>query len=265
LLDEVGEMSLTMQPKLLRVLQNRTFRRVGGNRDIDLKARVVSATNRKLSAERQDGMRSDLYFRLAGFTIVLPPLRHRPEDIDLLANHFLLDFAAKYPGVPTRISAAAAELMLSYPWRGNVRELKRVVEQAAVLCSGSVLGDDAVARTLDERHGVPQARLGADGRESASGIMPAVNPRSAELGPVTTSWTRSHDALVPANLHASSSTSSSGLRALGLPDDVGLNAIQQRLILDAYEANSRNLSRAARALRIPRTTLRDRLKRYGCL
>ncbi len=225
LLDEVGEMALSMQPKLLRVLQNRTFRRVGGAKDIELKARIVSATNRKLSAERQDGMRSDLYFRLAGFTIVLPPLRHRREDIDLLANQFLLDFANQYPGVPTRISPAAAELMLEHPWTGNVRELKRVIEQAAVSCKESVLGPDAVAlpREYPESGNFPVAR------------SPAFEPE-----PITRAS--------PVNV-----------------DDLGLNELQQRLILDAYESNARNLTKAAKALRIPRTTLRDRLKRYGCL
>lgn len=260
LLDEVGEMALSMQPKLLRVLQNRTFRRVGGSRDIELKARIVSATNRKLSADRQDGMRSDLYFRLAGFTIVLPPLRHRPEDIDLLANHFLLDFASEYPGVPSRISSAAAELMLAHPWRGNVRELKRVIQQAAVLCNGSVLGQDAVAQAIDERRGTNRNPT-SDAQSGSFPIADRVAQYEAE--PVASVWTR--PTAIPGPVKASTSVSSSGLHAISLGDDVGLNELQQKLILDAYEANAHNLTRAARALRIPRTTLRDRLKRYGCL
>lgn len=259
LLDEVGEMALSMQPKLLRVLQNRTFRRVGGSKDIELKARIVSATNRKLSAERQDGMRSDLYFRLAGFTIVLPPLRHRPDDIDLLANHFLLEFAACYPGVPARISPGAVEVMLSHPWSGNVRELKRVIEQAAVLCRASVLDEGVLLQAIDERRGVnraPQRALAT----AASVRQPSVDESESE--PVSSVWSRGNDFVEPAN---DSSPPPSGILPMGFADDIGLNGVQQKMILDAYEAHAHNLSRAARALRIPRTTLRDRLKRYGCL
>jgi two-component system, NtrC family, response regulator AtoC len=252
LLDEVGEMALSMQPKLLRVLQNRTFRRVGGSRDIELKARIVSATNRKLSAERQDGMRSDLYFRLAGFAIVLPPLRHRAEDIDLLANHFLLDFATQYPGVPTRISARAAELMLAHPWTGNVRELKRVVEQAAAMCTGSVLDEESVARAIDERRGLNR---GAPS-EPMSGRRPILDPDGV----------RPKGAWPSASEPPESNTQLPNVSLVGMRSgEGGLNELQQRLILEAYEANAQNLSRAARALRIPRTTLRDRLKRYGRL
>jgi two-component system, NtrC family, response regulator AtoC len=259
LLDEVGEMALSMQPKLLRVLQTRTFRRVGGAKDIELRARIVSTTNRKLSAERQDGMRSDLYFRLAGFTIVLPPLRHRPEDIDLLANHFLLDFAAQYPGVPSRISAAAAELMLTHPWSGNVRELKRVVEQAAVLCTTSVLDEETVAQAIDERRGVNRSSR----RESISGSYSiALSATGPETESVTATGNRAESTR---EALTQSTPSNSGTHRITLSDDVGLNELQQKLILDAYEANAHNLTRAARALRIPRTTLRDRLKRYGCL
>lgn len=227
LLDEVGELAPSLQPKLLRVLQSRTFRRVGGARDIELKARIMSATNRKLSSERQDGMRSDLYFRLAGFTIVLPPLRHRRSDIPLLANHFLLDFAEQYPGVPTRMTLDASELLTENQWHGNVRELKRVVEHAAMVEAGAVLGERAVATALEDRR--------ADYDEPESGQFPIFRPASgaafAETGPT----------------------------------ELGLNELQQRMILEAFEANERNLTKAARALRIPRTTLRDRLKRYGTL
>ncbi|HEX2733658.1 MAG TPA: sigma-54 dependent transcriptional regulator [Polyangiaceae bacterium] len=261
LLDEVGEMAMSMQPKLLRVLQNRTFRRVGGARDIELKARIVSATNRKLSAERQDGMRSDLYFRLAGFTIVLPPLRHRLDDIDLLANHFLLDFANRYPGIPTRISRTAAELMLSHPWRGNVRELKRVVEQAAVLSGGSVLDEQALSQAIDERRGSSRALTVAN---ATSGNYAKLD---AQLG--LNDEPPSNDVSVAENGRAASPRAvvgaASGTFPIGLSDQLGLNELQQKLILETYEANAHNLTRAARALRIPRTTLRDRLKRYGCL
>ncbi|HSC85908.1 MAG TPA: sigma-54 dependent transcriptional regulator [Polyangiaceae bacterium] len=238
LLDEVGEMALAMQPKLLRVLQNRTFRRVGGSRDIELRARIISATNRKLSASRQDGMRSDLYFRLAGFTLVLPPLRHRTEDIELLANRFLLDFASQYPGMPTRLGPDATARLLAHSWPGNVRELKRAIEQAAVISNSAVLDADSIHRALGERFGgsslPPPAEIHESGKFRTGDYFPPDPPASSQELP----------------------RSSTGQ---------GLNELQQQMILDAYEAHAHNLSRAAKALRIPRTTLRDRLKRYGCL
>ncbi len=259
LLDEVGEMALSMQPKLLRVLQSRSFRRVGGSKDIDLKARIVSATNRKLSAERQDGVRSDLYFRLAGFTIVLPPLRHRPEDIDLLANHFLLEFAARYPGVPARISPRAVEVLLAQPWTGNVRELKRVIEQAAICVPTSVLDEGVLTQAIDERRGVNRSAdripVAADNVRSAPFVQPDLEPVSR---------VRATDESAAAAL-GDGSPPQSGVSPVAWGEDVGLNEIQRKVILDAYEVHGHNLSHTARALRIPRTTLRDRLKRYGCL
>lgn len=219
-LDEVGEMPLALQPKLLRVLQNRSFRRVGGSDDMQLKARIVSATNRRLSAERQEGMRSDLYFRLAGFTIVVPPLRRHLEDVDVLAEGFLCEFSRSYPGLPTRISDDAMTLLKTYNWPGNVRELRRVVEQAAVLASGGVLEREAIRRALAER-GANLADAGGEEGPKASS-QPEI-------------------------------------------DSMGLNELQQQLILDAFNKNEQNLSRTARQLQIPRTTLRDRLKRYGVL
>lgn len=221
-LDEIGEMPLALQPKLLRVLQNRSFRRVGGAEDMQLRARIVSATNRRLSAESQEGMRSDLYFRLAGFTIVVPPLRRHLEDIDVLADAFLREFERNYPGLPTRISDEAMALLKSYRWPGNVRELRRVVEQAAVLSSGGTLEQDAVRRALAERGANIDSAEVAIASDEKSAPQPEI-------------------------------------------DSMGLNELQQRLILDAYNKNDQNLSRTARQLQIPRTTLRDRLKRYGIL
>jgi DNA-binding NtrC family response regulator len=131
-LDEVGDLPPTMQAKLLRVLQERCFERVGGTERIEVDVRVLTATNRSLQRLVREGtFREDLYYRLNVVKIDLPPLRERPEDVPLLATHF----AAKYakPGeAPKRIAAAAMAALLRYPWPGNVRELENAIERACV-------------------------------------------------------------------------------------------------------------------------------------
>jgi two-component system response regulator HydG len=131
-LDEIGEMDVAVQAKLLNVLEQKRFRRVGGVTEIEADVRLIAATNRNLAKDVEAGrFREDLYYRLNVFTIDLPPLRERREDIVLLAAHFLREFrGAQSPGV----SSAAAEVLLSYGWPGNVRELRNVIERAAILC-----------------------------------------------------------------------------------------------------------------------------------
>jgi DNA-binding NtrC family response regulator len=132
-LDEIGEISPATQAKLLRVLQERRFERVGGTKSIEVDVRLVAATNKPLARMlRQGKFREDLYYRVNVVRIELPPLKQRPEDILLLAAHF----AAKYarPGeAPKQLSPAAAEVLLNYDWPGNVRELENVVERACVV------------------------------------------------------------------------------------------------------------------------------------
>ncbi len=129
-LDEVGEMPLNLQVKLLRVLENGTFRRVGGTSDIKVDVRIISATNKDLRDEIKSGrFREDLYYRLNVVPINIPPLRERKEDIPLLVNHFF----RKSSGIPRKITPEAMRLLMDYPWKGNVRELENVVERIAVL------------------------------------------------------------------------------------------------------------------------------------
>ena len=126
-----------MQVKLLRFLQEREFERVGGNETIRVDVRVVAATNRDLRVLVEDGkFREDLYYRLNVVRIDVPPLRARPSDIPLLAEHFLLRFAEENEADVQGFTEAAMQLMLDYPWPGNVRELMNVVEQAVVLAGG---------------------------------------------------------------------------------------------------------------------------------
>ena len=136
-LDEIGEVSQATQVKLLRVLDTSTFRHVGGTTEIKVDARVVVATNRDLATlARQRLFREDLYYRLSTITVELPPLRQRPGDVELLAEHFLARLNERY-GSSRRLAPEAMALLRRYDWPGNVRELLHVIESAAVVCDGA--------------------------------------------------------------------------------------------------------------------------------
>jgi DNA-binding NtrC family response regulator len=139
-LDELGDLALATQAKILRVLQEREFTRVGGTRSIQVDVRLIAATNHNLEeAIREGTFREDLYYRLAVFPISLPPLRERPEDILPIAEHFLRSRTGPGQG-PKRLSREAAELLSAYAWPGNIRELENVMEQLIILVRGDVVG-----------------------------------------------------------------------------------------------------------------------------
>ncbi|MGL6096831.1 MAG: sigma-54-dependent transcriptional regulator [Fimbriiglobus sp.] len=139
-LDEVGEMTPATQAKLLRVLQDGTFERVGGSETVRADVRVIAATNRDLRAMAEDGrFRNDLYYRLAVFPVSLPPLRLRGDDVDLLARHFVGRYAREFEREATDLAPDAAAALLAYSWPGNVRELQSVIKQAIVQSRGPVL------------------------------------------------------------------------------------------------------------------------------
>ena len=140
LLDEIGEMAHGLQSKLLRVLESRTFRRVGGQADITVDVRVVAATHRDLKRAVAEGrFREDLYFRLNVVPIDLPPLRERVEDIPVLAEHFVGRFCRELGRPPVRLDPAALEAFRAYSWPGNVRELRNVVERVVLLEAEDVI------------------------------------------------------------------------------------------------------------------------------
>lgn len=140
LLDEIAEVSLSLQAKFLRVLQERHFRRVGGRKLIEVDCRVISATNKNLVQAVKDGdFREDLYYRLNVICINLPPLRDMAEDIPLLSKHYLHYFNGLNRKSISRISPQAADLLARYQWPGNVREVQNVIERAVALCSGDVI------------------------------------------------------------------------------------------------------------------------------
>ncbi|MCC6384541.1 MAG: sigma-54 dependent transcriptional regulator [Bacteroidia bacterium] len=139
-LDEIGEMNLSHQAKLLRVLQEREIQRIGSNKTIKLDFRLIAATNRNLAEEVKAGrFRQDLYYRLQGFLIHLPPLRERGDDIILLAKNFLSDYCKQNQIETVQISKEAIKYMLEYAWPGNIRELKAVIERAALLAENNTI------------------------------------------------------------------------------------------------------------------------------
>jgi len=139
-LDEISEMSTALQVKLLRVLQEMEFERVGGTATLKVDVRVVAASNRDLKAEvSQDRFRSDLFYRLNVVHIELPPLRERTDDIPLLVNHFLDKFSGESGRSSLKVSPEAMRSLFNYPWPGNVRELENAVERAVILAGGDVL------------------------------------------------------------------------------------------------------------------------------
>jgi two-component system response regulator AtoC len=140
-LDEIGDAPLTLQPKILRVLQDGIIERVGSNQRREVDVRLISATNRSLEEMVEAGrFRPDLYYRLRVIQIALPPLRERREDIRYLTAHFLRKFGQGRSGGTPRITEGALLLLEDYPWPGNVRELENVIERAVVLCQGTTIG-----------------------------------------------------------------------------------------------------------------------------
>ena len=139
-LDEIGEMSLDLQAKLLRVLETNTFYKVGDTKPTQVNVRFVAATNRNLQKEAENQhFRLDLYYRLSVFEIKLPSLYQRPEDIPLLAAHFVQIYAAKINRPTPKLSAAFLEKLQKHPWKGNIRELKNVIERAVILSNHTEL------------------------------------------------------------------------------------------------------------------------------
>lgn len=227
-LDEVGEMQALLQAKLLRALETRHFRRVGSNRTLELGARIISATNRPLRGLPLEPMRSDLYFRLAAYTITTPPLRERMEDVALLAPALLRRLSAVYFSNAVDLTPRAIEALHAHDWPGNVRELRSVLLHAAIHTRGGTIGVEHIAAALRARERLDDDR----------------GPRRASQPPEPTPV--STPAPAPAT-----------------PVKNGLQHAERSLILDVYTQSRENVSVAARRLGMARTTLRDKLRKYG--
>ncbi|MGH7525305.1 MAG: sigma-54-dependent transcriptional regulator [Gemmatimonadales bacterium] len=206
-LDEVGDVELSLQGKLLRAVEDRTVRRVGGVRDRRIDVRILAATNRDLEREAQrERFRRDLYFRLAVILLRLPPLRDRGEDVMFLARHFLTRFNAKYGREVRRIDDRARDLLLAYPWPGNVRELSHVIERAVLWSGGQTL---QVEHLSLER---PESELPSDGAGGPSQDSPSLPATGVDLE----QWER---ALIEQALREAEGNQTKAAQRLGITRD----------------------------------------------
>jgi two-component system, NtrC family, response regulator AtoC len=229
-LDEIGDVDLSVQGKLLRAIEERAVRRIGSVRERKIDVRIIAATNRDLEREvRQERFRKDLYFRLAVIVLHVPPLRERGEDVLLLAQGFLKAFNAKYGKMVREISAPARDLMLAYPWPGNVRELSHVIERAVLWSRGPML--DVEQLSLMSPHS-----LGAGSTDN--GALPTRTTPEAESGAAAAA------AALP-------------------PQGVDLATWEKAAIEQAMREARGNQTKAAQRLGISRDTLRYRLKKFG--
>ncbi len=159
-LDEIGDFTLNLQVKLLRIIQFKEFERVGGHETIKCNVRIIVATNKNLEEEIKSGLfREDLYYRINVFPIFMPPLRDRKDDIMLMADYFLEKYARENNKHITRISTPAIEMLTSYHWPGNVRELENCIERAVLLCDGDVVSSEYLPPSLQ----MPQKTIHTDG------------------------------------------------------------------------------------------------------
>jgi two-component system response regulator GlrR len=183
-LDEIGDMPLVLQGKMLRVLQERKVRPVGAARDVDIDVRVVSATHRDLEAEiAASRFREDLYYRINVVTLHLPPLAQRRDDIPLLVQHFVGTLSGKYRKALAGVSAEAMELLVRAPWPGNVRQLFNVLEKCVALATAPVIPvsllERALNRPVEELASFDEARRAFE-REYLSQLMRLANGNVAQ-------------------------------------------------------------------------------------
>jgi DNA-binding NtrC family response regulator len=176
-LDEIGDMRLDLQGKLLRLIEEKAFRRIGGVRDLRADVRIIAATNRDLTSSLAAGQfRMDLYYRLKVFPISLPPLRDRPEDVLPLARHFIARFSRELRREPPDIHGEAQAWLQRYAWPGNVRELQNILERALILAAGGTLQTEHLPAEI----GGPPASADA-GAPKAAVSLPVAGLRLDEV------------------------------------------------------------------------------------
>jgi len=269
-LDEVGEMPLTMQVKLLRVLQERELTRVGGEDVLPVDVRMIAATNRDLFREVASGrFREDLFYRLNVVSLVIPPLRERVEDIPLLAQEFLLRFSEKNHKNISGFTPRAMDRLLRHPWPGNVRELMNAIERGVVLARGDCLDEGDISLLPLTGNG---QRAGRGGVPSGDGeAMPIAFPLSSRAAEAVSreETFQKPDSAEPGQDAAAGSMKSDGKTE----DSTGgfaegtspLEDVEREMILRTLASAGGNKSEAARRLRITRRTLHKKLKKYGMM
>ncbi|MFZ9842269.1 MAG: sigma-54-dependent transcriptional regulator [Burkholderiaceae bacterium] len=246
-LDEIGEMPLELQAKLLRVLQDKVVERIGANKSVEIDLRIIAATNRDLPARVASGQfREDLYYRLAVFPIAIPPLRERVEDLLPLARYFVTKYGATMGHAKASLSQAAAERIVSYSWPGNVRELENAIQRALLLSDSGVIGP-------------AELELGEIGAAS----MPAVSPATVAPGVVAPAQAVSGQGVAAS---AASNTQPAAIAESG-PDlasvsNKNLAEVERDHILKVLQQTDGNRRKAIEILGISERALRYKLKEY---
>jgi DNA-binding NtrC family response regulator len=241
-LDEVGEMDLELQAKLLRALQNRTIQRVGGSETIPFDARVICATNRDAATLIEDGaLREDLYYRLFQFPIALTPLRYRDKDVLLLARHFRESYLADHPNLEQKaLSAEARRALMAHHWPGNVRELKSAVERALLIAEGERIEPDDLMLRRDAAAITPWKHRTAHGASGGN----------------------SHDG-PPPGLHVNGPPGRDGASTQEDERISTIEELKRRAVQRAYCLCDENAAAAAEELDIGRATMYRLLDKYG--
>lgn len=250
-LDEVGDMPLTLQAKLLRVLENQEIHRIGSNEPIKVNVRLLSATHRDLEeAVKQGKFRQDLYFRLKVVTIKLPPMRERKEDIPLLCNHFIKELSQRHGKKVTSVDESVRRAMAQYDWPGNVRELRNVVESMIVQDVNGVLGlDDLPEGESLRRHPAVEAK--------------PEGPNSLVGRPLT----EVERYYIEATLELTGGNREEAARRLGIGERTLYRVIQdwkvQDQIKEALNAAGGDLEEAAKSLGLNPASLQRKMKKLG--
>lgn len=240
-LDEIGDMPPTLQTKMLRVLESRECTPLGGTEPFAFQARVIAATNADIFQKISLGsFRSDLYYRLEGFVLELPPLRERKEDIDILARYFISVFSTKYKKSILRVHEQFQQRLYDYPWHGNVRELRNAIERAVLLCTNGVLTSDILTATT------PQFRYAYTSSHSTA------SPESLMQNPIATP---TKTPIQPTDNHQADNDTSSENYSSDL-----LN--EKSRILHALKQTHGERTKAAQLLGISLATLYRKLKKY---
>ncbi|MCR9177466.1 MAG: sigma-54 dependent transcriptional regulator [Alphaproteobacteria bacterium] len=251
LLDEISEMDIRLQAKLLRAIQEREIDRLGGSQPVKVDIRLIATSNRDLEKHVADGnFREDLYFRLNVFNLQIPALRQRPGDIKVLAEHFAKKYNEANGLAPRKLNAEAIARLESHHWRGNVRELENTMHRAVLLANGSEIGIEAIMLT-------------GEGMAPAAPPMPPITSRpepSARPAAAPSAASNPQPAQPAAPAQPAGSTSDeSGGQLVGKT----VAAVERGLIIDTLSHCLGNRTHAANILGISIRTLRNKLKQYG--
>ncbi len=249
-LDEIGDMSLPMQVKLLRVLQERSFERVGGNETIHCDVRIIAATHRDLASMIKDGsFRHDLYFRLNIFPIEVPALRAHADDLPQLTRHFLTRFESKGMNVP-RFTKAALDTMALYNWPGNVRELENLLERLCITHANKVVGAGDLPLQFAEY--LDGDQVNGCGEE---------HDEILELSDLPTADKVGGSQPLPFNANFSASEQGIVLPETGFDLKMHLQDMEKAYITEALQRSGGIVTKAAKLLGLQRTTLAEKMKK----